>query len=486
MPHRRHRHRRSYADHRDYLKGMTTLKFTIGSITDRGLNPRRTANEDRLLALPERGLFLVADGVGGHRGGQVASQTAVDVFTEVFSGPPAADVVALVQQTITQANHKVFQTSHEVADLEGMASTLALVVVEGMRAVIAHVGDSRVYRFDGRKLHCETEDHSEVNDAVRAGTMTAAQAANHPHRNIINRALGAAAEVEPDFKVVTLDTRTSFLLCSDGITRHIPDAELEKLLNSGQHPNNICAQMKDLCFARGAEDNLTAIIVDCGERAYVEEATRPTLPRSAVSLTGAAAAPSRISVDFDETTPAPKPSAKPAKAAPPAASSSSLVSGLVQLVVLIALIVAAVVIARNWEPLYGWVMGKPPANTTAGAPANSPTPLDAELAAAQALFEEKRFDKARESFAALVAKDGNKAEYHYWLGRAHYELKQPAEAVKQLSEAAKLNDKLPNVFVHLARAQEAAGDKKGAAESLKRAVAVPETATPVPSPSPAG
>ena len=117
---------------------MSTLKYTIATITDRGLNPRRTANEDRLLTIPESGLYLVADGVGGHRGGQVASQTAVDVFSEVFSRRPTNDLVAVVRQTIAQANGKIFKASHEVADLEGMASTLAIVAIEGMRAIIAH------------------------------------------------------------------------------------------------------------------------------------------------------------------------------------------------------------------------------------------------------------------------------------------------------------------------------------------------------------
>ena len=363
---------------------MTTLKFTIGSITDRGLNPRRTANEDRLLVLPASGLFLVADGVGGHRGGQVASQTAVDVFTEVFAAHPATDLVPAVRATIAQANGKIFKASHEVADLEGMASTLVLVAIEGMRAVIAHVGDSRVYRFDGRRLACETEDHSEVNDAVRAGTMTAAQAANHPHRNIINRALGADAEVEADLKVVTLEARTSFLLCSDGITRHISDAELEKLMNSGQHPNNICAQLKDMCFARGAEDNLTAVIVDCGERAYIEEATRPTVPRTVVAPSfAAAAATSRISVDFTEPAPAPK---MPTKSSSPSASTKrgSLTSGLVQLVLLLALLALSFLAGRNWERLSGWVLGKSAA-TTAATTGNDPAvSTDAELAAARA------------------------------------------------------------------------------------------------------
>ena len=161
---------------------MSTLKFTIGSVTDRGLNPRRTANEDRLLVLPDNGLFLVADGVGGHRGGQVASQTAVDVFTEAFQTRPAEELLTVVKATIRAANQSIYKASHELAELEGMASTIVIVAIEGMRAVIAHVGDSRVYRFDGRKLFGETEDHSEVNDAVRAGTLTPAQAANHPPR----------------------------------------------------------------------------------------------------------------------------------------------------------------------------------------------------------------------------------------------------------------------------------------------------------------
>lgn len=462
---------------------MSTPKFTIGSITDRGLNPRRTANEDRLLVLPDSGLFLVADGVGGHRGGQVASQTAVDVFTEAFQARPAEELLTVVKETIRAANQSIYKASHELAELEGMASTITVVAIEGMRAVIAHVGDSRVYRFDGRKLFCETEDHSEVNDAVRAGTLTPAQAANHPHRNIINRALGADANVEADFKILTLEPRTSFLLCSDGITRHVPDAELEKLLASGSHPNILCERLKELCFARGAEDNLTAVIVDCGERAYVEESTRPTVPRKAVAASfSAAPAPSRISVDFSEPA---TPTEMPAKPSPQSRASnrSSLVSGLVQLVLLIAALAATFVAGRKWDQIYSWLSGQP-INSTQMTPATDTpaVPMNPNLAAAQALFEERRYDKARDGFAEVVKKDATQAEPHYWLGRAHYELKQYSDAVKQLSEAARLDDKLPLVFVHLALAYEAAGDKKNATESLRRAIAP----TPAPSSTPNG
>ena len=464
---------------------MSTLKFTIGSVTDRGLNPRRTANEDRLLVLPDNGLFLVADGVGGHRGGQVASQTAVDVFTEAFQTRPAEELLTVVKETIRAANQSIYKASHELAELEGMASTIVIVAIEGRRAVIAHVGDSRVYRFDGRKLFGETEDHSEVNDAVRAGTLTPAQAANHPHRNVINRALGAAADVEADFKILTLEARTSFLLCSDGISRHVTDEELEKLMASGSHPNILCERLKELCFARGAEDNLTAVIVDCGERAYVEESTRPTVSRKTITPSLAAApATSRISVDFSEPILAPH---MPAKPATPSATAkrSSLVGGLVQLVFLIAALAATFVVGRKWDQLYGWLSGQPLSSTQA-TPANAtpPVSINPDLAAAKALFEERRYDKARDGFAEVVKKDATQAEPHYWLGRAHYELKQYSDAIKHLNEAARLDDKLPLVFVHLALAQEAAGDKKNATESLRRAIAPTAAPTPVASPTP--
>ncbi|HEX4948323.1 MAG TPA: protein phosphatase 2C domain-containing protein [Blastocatellia bacterium] len=463
---------------------MSTPKFTVGSVTDRGLNPRRTANEDRFLALPESGLFLVADGVGGHRGGQVASQTAVDVFTEVFAEQPAGDLLTTLKQTIIKANESIYKASHELAELEGMASTLALVAIEGMRAVIAHVGDSRVYRFDGRKLYCETEDHSEVNDAVRAGTLTAVQAAHHPHRNIINRALGADATVEADFKVLTLEARTSFLLCSDGITRHIPDDELETILKSGHHPNNICARLKEICFTRGAEDNLTAVLVDCGERAYVEDATRPAPTRTTATYAASTApSPSRISVDFTDSPTATDMPAKPTTK-PSATSRGSLLSGFVQLVLLIAALAVTFFAGRNWEQISAWISGQPATNQATPNTASTSTPIDPAFGDARAMFEARRYDKARDGLQELLKKDATNAEYHYWLGRAQLELKQPAEAIKHLNEAAKLNDKLPNVFVHLALAYEAAGDKKNAQESLRRATTITETPAPSPSSTP--
>src|SRR5262245_5024169 len=253
------------------------MKITAGQITDKGLNPKRAGNEDSMLAMPERGLFIVADGVGGRLGGAVASGMAVEIFSKVFSQRHQDDLRVIVESTIALCNQKIYEGARSDPNLGGMATTLAMVAVEGNRAIVAHVGDSRVYRFDRKGLICLTEDHSEVGEALRAGLITPEQAARHPRRNVISRALGAELEVEPDFREIEIDDRTSFMLCSDGVTRHVTDQEIERLMKSGQRPQAICEQVKQLCYQGGAEDNLTAIVVDFGARPYsaAEEATRP-------------------------------------------------------------------------------------------------------------------------------------------------------------------------------------------------------------------
>src|SRR5215475_10770487 len=257
------------------------MKITVGKITDKGLNPKRLSNEDNLLAMPERGLFLVADGVGGRSGGGVASQIVVDVFSKVFAQRHHEDLRNIVENTIELCNQKIYEDARSNPDLDGMATTIAMLAVEGKRAIVAHVGDSRVYRFDRKGLICLTEDHSEVSEALRAGLITAEQAAQHPRRNVISRALGAEIEVEPDFREIEIDDRTSFVLCSDGVTRHVTDQEIARLMKNEQHPETVCERLKQLCFQGGAEDNLTAIVVDFGPRSYAEEPTKPRIPAKA-------------------------------------------------------------------------------------------------------------------------------------------------------------------------------------------------------------
>jgi PPM family protein phosphatase len=246
-------------------------KIAVASVSDRGLNEKRPLNEDSFLADHERRIFAVADGVGGAEAGEVASQTAVDVLSEAFRHRvgDGEDVEDLMELAIQRANSSIHQMAHEHPRFSMMATTIVALHVEGSRATIGHVGDSRLYRLTANgELVRETEDHSIVEEEVRAGRMTPEQAANHPSKNVISRALGAEDVVEVDLKTIDIDEGTSFLLCSDGITRHIPDPELRDLLRSGMDLEALCAELKQRCYQRGAEDNLTAVVVQVGKPAF--------------------------------------------------------------------------------------------------------------------------------------------------------------------------------------------------------------------------
>lgn len=243
---------------------QTPLKSS--AVTDRGLSPKRPLNEDSFLADAERGIFAVADGVGGAEAGEVASQTAIEVLDEAFRHQVAgSDNEDLMELAIQRANASINQMAQDHAKFAMMATTIVGLHLDGNIATIGHVGDSRLYRLTpAGQLLRETEDHSIVEEEVRAGRMTAEQAANHPSKNVISRALGAENSVEVDMKVIEVDDGTEFLLCTDGITRHIPDHELRQVLLSHDDLATVCAELKQRCFDRGAEDNLTAVLVCVG------------------------------------------------------------------------------------------------------------------------------------------------------------------------------------------------------------------------------
>jgi serine/threonine protein phosphatase PrpC len=244
-----------------------TVPLNSAVVSDRGLSEKRPLNEDSFLADPQRRIFAVADGVGGAQAGEVASQTAMEVLDEAFRHQEKdADIEDLMEIAIQRANNSIYRMAQEHPKLSMMATTVVALHLDGRRATIGHVGDSRLYRLtpDGQ-LHRETRDHSIVEEEVRAGRMTKEQAANHPSRNVISRALGAEDDVEVDLKTIEVEDGTAFLLCSDGITRHIPDEEIREMLLSGQDIDTICEEMKKRCYERGAEDNLTAVIVRVGD-----------------------------------------------------------------------------------------------------------------------------------------------------------------------------------------------------------------------------
>ncbi|MBV9215144.1 MAG: serine/threonine-protein phosphatase [Acidobacteria bacterium] len=239
------------------------LHIASGAVSDRGLSKKRPHNEDSYLEMPEFGIYAVADGVGGAQAGEVASQMAMEILSEAFRNfKTGADAEVVMRSAIEEANSAIYRMAQELPQLSSMATTFVALHLAGSIATIAHVGDSRLYRVDREgNLFRETDDHSMVAEEVRAGRMTEEQAENHPSKNIISRALGAEPTVEPDIKTIMIGPGNSFLICSDGITRHVADPEIKGVLTFGGDPAEICEYLKGLCFERGAEDNLTAVVV---------------------------------------------------------------------------------------------------------------------------------------------------------------------------------------------------------------------------------
>jgi len=268
-----------------------TKAFTIksSSLSDRGLNERRPLNEDAYLADGERSIFAVADGVGGAEAGEVASQTAIEVLDEAFRHQTAdADIEDLMELAIQRANASIHQLAQEHQRFSMMATTIVALHLKDNIATFGHVGDSRLYRLapDG-DLHRETLDHSIVEEEVRAGRMTPEQAANHPSKNVISRALGAEPGVEVDMRTMEVEDGTQFLLCTDGITRHVSDGEIRRLLVIHEDLAAVCSELKDRCYERGAEDNLTVIVVRVGKFIPAEQRSadlEPTISPEAEAL----------------------------------------------------------------------------------------------------------------------------------------------------------------------------------------------------------
>ena len=368
-----------------------TLEVQSAALSDRGLNERRPLNEDAFLHDPERFIFAVADGVGGAEAGEVASQTAIEVLDEAFRHQTdGADIEDLMELAIQRANASIHQMAQEHAKFSMMATTVVALHIKGDIATFGHVGDSRLYRLspDGQ-LHRETEDHSIVEEEVRAGRMTPEQAANHPSKNVISRALGAEQGVEVDMKTMEVENGTEFLLCTDGITRHISDNELRQLMVVSNNLDDLCSELKRRCYERGAEDNLTVIAVRVGEHLQAGERSadlEPTITPettpvyAAQSGNGSAHADttflpaSRIAFPGPSEQSAPPPMVRePLNVAEPKASGSGagrLVAGLVVLL----LLAAAFYAGARFKERIPFFATKTPQQTQVAAPVTAPAP----------------------------------------------------------------------------------------------------------------
>ncbi|MCL2351506.1 MAG: Stp1/IreP family PP2C-type Ser/Thr phosphatase [Firmicutes bacterium] len=226
----------------------------------------RPQNEDSVFVSEDRvgplkNLFIVADGLGGHNGGEVASAMAVDCFTrflrESREGPLDAMMAAL-----SYANGKVYERAEACAELYGMGTTFSACSLQGGRLFIVHIGDSRIYRVSRDGIFQLTSDHSYVNEMVKAGRITKAQAEAHPQKNIITKALGLDPGLAADGIVCDTDGGGFLLLCSDGLTDMLSDTEISDIVNSGGALEAKADALIRAANERGGVDNISAVLID--------------------------------------------------------------------------------------------------------------------------------------------------------------------------------------------------------------------------------
>jgi serine/threonine protein phosphatase PrpC len=250
------------------------MKIAFKAVSDVGR--KRKGNEDSLVANPEQRLFVVADGMGGHAAGEIASKVAVDSINEFVCLTGGDEEVTWpfglddtisydgnrLKTAVRFANRKVLEATKEKSEYEGMATTVAAVLVDGASANLGHVGDSRIYLFRGGELSQLTSDHSWVNEQLQNGIISAEQARTHPLRNVVTRALGGKADLQVDMQTHPLASGDILLLCSDGLTTMVPDEHIARILSDAagdieKGADELVAEAN----ARGGEDNITVLLL---------------------------------------------------------------------------------------------------------------------------------------------------------------------------------------------------------------------------------
>lgn len=232
------------------------MRIRVGAATDVGRV--REHNEDAYLT--QEPVFAVADGMGGHQAGEVASKIALDVIqdTDLADGRDLAGAVR-------EANRAVLDKAAEDKALAGMGTTLTLLMARDDQLRLAHVGDSRAYLLRDGELRMLTEDHTLVSRMVREGKLTPEEAQIHPQRSILTRALGVEVEVEVDVGTHGVRPGDRILICSDGLTSMVPEDEIREILSTNDDPQSASDALVEAANAAGGQDNITAVVLDFGE-----------------------------------------------------------------------------------------------------------------------------------------------------------------------------------------------------------------------------
>ncbi|GEA15091.1 MAG: family protein phosphatase [Moorella sp. (in: firmicutes)] len=220
----------------------------------------RPGNEDYFISDVERGLFAVADGMGGHQAGEVASHLALRALQDRLFYGTAGEPLPRLLAAAEFANEIVYRCSLSSRERAGMGTTMTAVWIVGSRGFLVHIGDSRAYLFRDGQLQVLTNDHSYVGELVRCGGLTAEEARLHPQRNILTRALGTGNTVDIDSREIELKPGDRLLLCTDGLYEVIPDQELADIMNRHQELAGATRQLLRLALERGGPDNVTVVL----------------------------------------------------------------------------------------------------------------------------------------------------------------------------------------------------------------------------------
>lgn len=228
-----------------------TLRTHVGRV--------RRQNEDAAWLDEARGVFAIADGMGGHLAGEVASAMAIDAVRAATGGNRAAGV-SVLREAAEHAHEAILAHAGTHPECSGMGTTLSVMWRGGRYMYIAHVGDSRIYRLREGRLEQITEDHSLVEELVRAKIITREEARTHPRRNIITRALGTPGENAADLLATDTQRGDLWLLCSDGLNTMIPDEEIERTINAGGSLEAMADKLIEKALDAGGRDNVTLIL----------------------------------------------------------------------------------------------------------------------------------------------------------------------------------------------------------------------------------
>ncbi|KGJ04221.1 protein phosphatase [Paracoccus halophilus] len=238
----------------------SALVYDFSALTDRGRV--RQQNEDSITALPEYGIWAVADGMGGHEAGDVASRIIVEELGSLGVPISAQDQRARVLERLDRAHQRILSHAGE-RGLRGAGSTVAALLLHGSELACIWAGDSRIYLMREGRLTPLTRDHSEVAMMVAAGTMTADQARNAPRRNVITRAIGIGDDPRPEVASGVIKPGDRFLLCSDGLTEHLKDHEIAGFVARSPSVQDTASALINETLVRGARDNVSVIVIDC-------------------------------------------------------------------------------------------------------------------------------------------------------------------------------------------------------------------------------